>query len=141
MPETTKARKGDLILVEDVSRNHYSVAAYAEAKAAGRTLPDTTTTYRFGVVASATREGEVKSWRGLGYGDEPVAGGYPMPIRNERRWVMSAKQVDIAGVLIAAKAHHWPGHPDSPMPFDTFDEAKAVAKPYLLVKVREQAVK
>jgi hypothetical protein len=129
------AHKGDRILVEDVTANHYTTTAHAETQAAGRTLSDTTTTYTFGLVASATREGEVKTWRRIGYGDELTTGGYAEPIRYQRRWVLSAKQVDVAGVLTAAKAHHWPGNPDQPQGFDSFDEAKAVAKPFLKAAV------
>lgn len=139
MSTTTKARKGDLILVETVSRNYYSHAAYEEAKAAGRTLPTTTTKYEFGVVDSATREGFVKTWRAVGYGDALTSDGYTQKIVTypiERWWVMTAKTIDVEGVLRAAKAHHWPGHPGQPKAFDTLDEAKQVAKPFLLVAVR-----
>jgi hypothetical protein len=129
MSETTKARKGDLILVERVSRNCYSLAAYAEAKAAGRTLPDVETDYQFGVVASATRDGQVKTWRSIGWGDE-LLNASDQPIRYDRRWVKSAKCVDVTGVLVAAKAHHWPGHPGQPMPFDTFEQARDFARKF-----------
>jgi hypothetical protein len=129
--ESTKARKGDLILVERVTRNHYSVAAYAEAKAAGRTLLDVETTYEFGVVTSATREGDVKSWQAVGWGDELL--GSAQPIRNSRRWVMPAKNIDVERLIAWVKsAHHYPDHPGQPMPFSTFDEAKWFAHFYVI---------
>lgn len=135
MATTAKARKGDLILVEEVTRNHYSAAAHAEAKAAGRTLAEVEKRYKFGVVASATREGEVKTWRQVGYGEE-VTSHYAQPIGYANRWVLSAKAIDVVGALTAAKAHHWPGHPDQPRAFDSFDEARDLARPFLLVAVR-----
>lgn len=129
--EPTKARKGDLILVERVSHNHWSLAAYEEARAAGRTLPDTETDYTFGVVASATRDGVAKTWHSVGWGDELVSTGYAQPVASRlvnRYWIQPAKQVDVEAVLRAAKAHHWPNHPGQPRAFDTLDEAIEVAK-------------
>jgi len=133
--KTTKARKGDLILVEQVTANFYSVAAHAEAKAAGRTLPAVTTEYQFGAVASATREGEVKTWRAVGWG-EALLSGHAEPIRYARRWVMTAKQIDVTGALIAAKGHHYAGHPGQPKPFGTYAEARECVRPFLTVAVR-----
>lgn len=127
----TKARKGDLVLVEQVSRNYWSVAAVQEAKAAGRKLPETETSYQFGVVDSATRDGVIKTWREVGYGDDLLTGGRALPFLTfdsfVRCWVLSAKKVDVDAVLRAAKAHHWPGHPGQPKPFDSFDEAQQIA--------------
>ncbi len=140
MSKTTKARKGDLILVEEVTVNHYSVAARTEAEQAGKPLPDRTTSYRFGVVDSATRDGQVKTWRQVGFGDELISVGYAQPIRHHRRWVMPAKQTDVTAVLTAAKAHHYDGHPGQPKPFDSFAEAQAVARPHLLVAERAPVV-
>lgn len=128
-----KARKGDLILVERVSHNHWSLAAREEAKAAGRTLADTDITYEFGIVASATRDGVAKTWQSLGYGDALLS-GYAEDVKSRlvnRYWIQPAKRVDVEAVLRAAKAHHWPNHPGQPKAFDTLDEAKAVAKPHL----------
>lgn len=131
------ARKGDLILVEETRSNSYSVAAYREARAKGRELPRTTTTYAFGVVASATREGVAKSWFPVGYGDQAVS-EYAQPLTQRfglarRTWVMSRKEIDVAAVMQAAKAHHWPGHPGQPQAFDTYEEACAIARPYRLL--------
>jgi hypothetical protein len=120
-----KARKGDLVLVESISRNAYSMAAYQEARDAGRQLPETTASYQFGIVDSATRDGEVKTWRHLGESNCAAV------IRYQRRWVTSAKTIDVNAVLTAAKTHHWPGHPDSPMPFPSLKDAIDVARPFL----------
>lgn len=130
--EKVTVRKGDLILVERVSRNSYSVAAHLEAKAAGCELPSSDTSYTFGVVASATRDGIVKTWQAVGYRDELLS-TYAQPIgTGERHWTMPRKAVDISAVLAAAKAHHWPGHPGQPRPFATLEEATAVARSFRL---------
>ena len=133
MSEGVKARKGDLVLIERTEHCHWSLDARAEARAAGRELPETTTAYTFGVVASATRDGVVKTWRPVGYGADLVSGGYARPLLpRERAYVIPAKTIDVTGVLRAAKEHHWPGHPDQPKPFDSLDEAKLVARPFLI---------
>jgi hypothetical protein len=119
-----KVRRGDVILVERVDRDYYTD---------GRGVVERTS-YAFGVVASATRDGVPKAWHPVGYGDELVAEGYAQPVNSRlvnRFWVLSAKDIDVTGVLRAAKVHHWPDHPDQPMPFDSLDEAKAAARPYL----------
>jgi hypothetical protein len=138
-PDPIKARKGDLILIERVDHNYYSVAAHEEAKAAGRELPDTETTCTFGVVASATRDGQPKTWYSVGWGDELVSTGYAQPVMSRlvnRYWVQPAKQVDVEAVLHAAKAHHYPNHPGQPKPYDTFEEARDVARQH---RIEEKA--
>jgi hypothetical protein len=118
-------RKGDLILVERIDRD-YSTD--------GRGVVEHTS-YVFGVVASASRDGTPKTWHSLGYGDDLIADGYAQPVNSRlvnRFWVMSAKDIDVTGVLRAAKAHHWLNHPGQPMPFDCLDEAKATARPHLI---------
>jgi hypothetical protein len=120
MATTTKARKGDLVLVEIVL---------------DRDFTKTTTEYRFGIVASATREGLVKTWYSVGWGDELVSDS-EQPIGFQNRLVASQKDVDVNGVIKAAKAHHWPGHPHQPKAFDSLSEAQAIAKPFFLVAVK-----
>jgi hypothetical protein len=120
-----KTRKGDLILVERIDRAFYTD---------GRGVVELTS-YVFGVVASATRDGVAKACHSVGYGDDLIADGCAQPLNSRlvnRFWVLSAKDVDVTGVLRAAKAHHWPGHPGQPMPFDSLDEAKSAARPYLI---------
>ncbi len=111
----TKARKGDLVLVERVTRD-FVIGQGSQQR----------TAYDFGLVASATREGVVKTFRAVGWGDSLLSESAE-PIRHARCWVMYAKTVDVNGVLVAAKAHHWEGHPGQAKAFDTFDDAKAVA--------------
>jgi hypothetical protein len=111
-----KARKGDLIVVERVSRSYVIGAPSVE-----------TTDYAVGVVASATRDGDVKTWRALGYGDALLS-DYAQGVKYARRWVVSSKEIDVEAALRGAKANHWPGHPGQPRPFDSLDEVKAVVR-------------
>ncbi len=116
---TMEARKGDLILVE-VTERSYAIGQ-----------PNTErTTYRFGVVHSATRDGEVKTWSQVGYGDQLVSDYGQKLHRGERAYVMPKAGIDVPAVLRAAKEHHWPGHPGQPMPFDSIDEAREAARPF-----------
>ena len=114
------ARKGDLIVVECVSHSY--------AVKGPRTV---NTTYRVGVVASATRDGQVKTWQANGYGDQLLS-GYPQPIRYDHNWTTSAKEIDVDGALGAAKAHHWEGHPGQPQDFDTLEEVRVALRPFKL---------
>jgi hypothetical protein len=129
----TRARKGDLIIVETISRNAYSVAAEREARDAGRELARTVTSYGIGVVASASREGVVKAWSPVGWGGKLI-GPDGDPLRGRRCWSLSSQEVDVAGALTAAKAHHWPGHPGQPKDFDTLAEAREVIRPFVKVE-------
>lgn len=116
-----KARKGDLVLVERTERSYVIGQPSTER-----------TTYEFGVVHSATRDGVVKTWSNIGYGDELVS-VYGRPLtRAETTYVMPKSDINVTATLEAAKAHHWPGHPGQPMPFDSIDEAKDLARPFRL---------
>jgi hypothetical protein len=115
-----KARKGDLVLVEVLNRTYVIGAGTSER-----------TEYRYGVVHSATRDGQIKTWSELGFGDQ-LHSDYGQPLRG-RSWVLPKADVDVESVLKAAKAHHWPDHPGQPMPFDSFDAARDVARPYAVV--------
>lgn len=112
------ARKGDLIVVECVSHSY--------AVKGPRTV---NTTYRVGVVDSASRTGTVKTWRAVGYGDQLLS-SYAQGVKYDKHWVMSEKDVDVDGALGAAKAHHWEGHPGQPQDFDTLDEVRAALRPF-----------
>jgi hypothetical protein len=112
-----KARKGDLIVVERAERSYVIGQPSTE-----------TTTYHVGIVHSATREGDVKTWCALGYGDELVS-PYGQTVKYARRWVMPAKEIDVDAALRAAKAHHWEGHPGQPKPFDSLDAVKETLRP------------
>lgn len=114
-----KARKGDLIVVERTECDFVL----------GQ--PTERTTYQLGMVASATREGVVKSWFRPGYGDQLVNEYQSVLARNERAaYVVPKSGIDVAAVLTAAKDHHWPGHPGQPMPFDTVEEVREIARPH-----------
>jgi hypothetical protein len=111
--------------VERVDRGHYTD---------GRGVVERTS-YEFGVVASATRDGVAKTWCGVGWGDNLISDGCAQPVASRlvsRYWVLSAKEIDVDGVLRAARAHHWPNHPGQPMPFASLDDAKAAARPHLV---------
>ena len=118
------ARKGDLILIGTVHRS------YVIGQGSEESLD-----YTYGVVASATRGGEVKTYYAVGFGDDqlsPYAQPVPPSARVECRvYVMSAAEIDVMAVVRAAKAHHWPDHPGQPRGFDTLSEARAVARPFL----------
>ena len=116
-----KARKGDLVLIERTERSYVIGQPSTER-----------TTYEFGVVHSATRDGVVKTWSSLGYGDELVSSYGRQMTHRERAYVMPKSDIDVAAVLGAAKAHHWPGHPGQPMPFDSVEEARELARPFRL---------
>jgi hypothetical protein len=118
-----KARKGDLVLVERTDRT-YAIGKDNTAR----------TTYHYGVVHSASRDGVVKTWSALGYGDDMVSDVGQKVSHRETVRVMPRAEVDVDAVLHAAKAHHWPGHPGQPMPFDSFDEARDVARPHATAK-------
>lgn len=114
-----KARKGDLVLVERTEHVYYTDKPSTDR-----------TTYEFGMVHSATREGVVKTWSSLGYGEQLVS-EYGRPLtRHEKAYMMPKAEIDVEAVLWAAKAHHWPGHETQPMPFDSFETAREIARPH-----------
>lgn len=116
-----EARKGDLVLVERTQRT-YVIGQPTEER----------TTYHFGVVHSATRDGQVKTWSSLGYGDQLVSEYGQKLSTGERTYVLPQAEIDVTAALTAAKAHHWPGHPGQPMPFDSLEEARDTVRPFRL---------
>lgn len=112
--KTNAARKGDLVIVEQTRRDFIIGEGSRE-----------TTTFDIAVVASATRDGRVKTYRGVGWGDDLVSSN-AVPIRHERCYVSPAADVDIDATMQAAKAHHWPGHPGQPKAFDSLDDVRAI---------------
>lgn len=115
------ARKGDLVLVEDVSHDYVAGVGRSER-----------VSYQFGVVASATRDGLVKSFRSIGWGDDLLSESAEL-LRGRRCVVASRSDLtSVEGVLVSAKAHHWPGHPGQPMPFDSVEDARDVVRPFRL---------
>ena len=73
-------------------------------------------------VTRATRDGVAVAW-------EDVR-GYRMGAKG-RVLVIQSDRIDKADVLRVAREHHWPGHADQPMPFDSLDELRDALRPYL----------
>jgi len=120
-----EARKGDLILIE----RKEIISSLTEPRRER-------VTYEFGMVASATRDGVVKSWHMLQWGEGVISPNDVVLPRHARMWVMPKKGIDVLGALAAAKAHHWDGHPNQPKPFDTFEDARECVRPFV---IKEQA--
>jgi hypothetical protein len=121
----TTARKGDLVLIETSTR------VYVVGQPS-----ITRTEYQFGVVASATREGIVKSWQQIGWGDELLSGvAHPIDrtVGFRKAYVLPSAEIDVTAALQAAKAHHWPGHPGQPMPFDSLNDARECVRPFRIL--------
>lgn len=116
-----EARKGDLILIERKA----IITSLTEPRRER-------TTYEYGVVGSATRDGVVKTWHPLGYGDGLLSVSDSVLPRHARMWVMPRKAIDVEAALRAAKAHHWDGHPNQPKPFDTLEAAKDAIRAYVI---------
>jgi hypothetical protein len=110
----TRARKGDLVIVEQ-TRHDYIIGQGSQER----------TTFDVAVVASATRDGAVKTYRGVGWGDELLSSN-SVPARHSRCYVASAADVDLDATLAAAKAHHWEGHPGQPKSFDSLADVRAI---------------
>lgn len=119
-----KARKGDLILVGIVH------SAYVIGEGHTESLD-----YTYGVVASATRGGVVKTYYAAGYGDALLSKHAQAVPLSARVYTMPSTEIDVMGVIGAAKAHHWPGHPGQPRGFDTLSEARALAQPFLTAPI------
>lgn len=105
-----KARRGDLAVLEVESRDGGRISTW----------------YDVAKVTSVTRDGLVKTILD--------AWGTIAPV--ERRvglravHVLSAQRIDVDAALRAAAEHHWPGHPDQPMPFDTLDDVRNTLRPF-----------
>lgn len=115
LPKTrTGAKKGDLVLVKTTHRDFVIGKESTER-----------TEYRYGVVGQVDKNGIVKT-----YSTNPD-GSYPTPVRpGDQTYAANAEQVDVGAVMAAAQAHTYPNS-TTPMPFDSFDEAKALAKAHV----------
>lgn len=110
---SARARKGDLILVERTDRD-YSAGTGAGVERIS---------FHYGRVASADRDGVAKTY-------EDAYGGNPVPIKpTDRVRVMSAENVDVDAVMEASRRHTYPGT-EQAKPFDSLEEAKAIAAPH-----------
>lgn len=114
------ARKGDLVVVEQRTSTYFTGRGTVFA-----------TEFNVGVVASATREGTVKTWRHLGYGEDLLSTG-AQPIRYDKCYVLPKSRIDVDAALVAAKLHCWPGHPTQPKAFDSIEDVRECLRPLLL---------
>ena len=109
-----KARKGDLVLIERTTADYVIGQPRTER-----------TEYTYGVVASVDKNGLVKTY------SDHVDGSYPHPLmRGEKATVGAQEKVDVAGVIAASKQHTFPNS-DTPMPFRSVEDAKAILKPHV----------
>lgn len=115
LPKTrTGAKKGDLVLVKRTTRDFVIGKESTER-----------TDYTYGVVGQVDKNGIVKT-----YSTNPD-GSYPTPVRpGDQTYAANAEQVDVGAVMAAARAHTYPNS-TTPMPFDSLDEAKALAKAHV----------
>jgi hypothetical protein len=108
------ARRGNLVvLVEKVPSSAGRPAGSVEAKLAR--------------ITGLTRDGEIRTYR-------PVAPAQDWDARVERNWqgieaFVDASRFDPERAIEIARAHTWPGHPDSPMPWSSLEEAREALRP------------
>jgi hypothetical protein len=114
-----KARRGDVVLIVRTTRDYIIGQAARER-----------TDCSFALVSSITRDGMVKKVRRIAYGSDVLESAPSDLGLHDRVYVLPATDVDVTGLLAAAKAHHWPDHPNQPMPFGGVDEARELARPF-----------
>lgn len=116
-----KARKGDLVAIERTTRD-YTIGQGSQER----------TEVQLAMVESVDRNGIVKSYRTVGWGDELVSDNAVKidPIR-EKTLVGSQDRVDVRAALEAAKQHTWPDT-TQPKAYDSVEEAARVAKRFEL---------
>ena len=110
----TKAKRGDLVVIEKRTSYTTTSAGYHEA-----------TIYEVGIVTSITREGVTKAI-------ETRYGG-PTPLKNiygvGRTFIVSQDEIDVRAAAEAAWSNEWkPGYPGKP--FDSLDEVRSVVSPF-----------
>jgi hypothetical protein len=120
-PKTMKARKGDLVAVQRTTRDYVTGQGSTERAEV-----------QLAMVESVDRNGVVKSYRTVGWGDELVSDTAQKvdPVR-EKTLAVSQDRVDVRAALEAAKRHTWPNS-TQPKAFDSFEEAARVAKQFAL---------
>jgi hypothetical protein len=107
------ARRGNLVaLVEKVSN-------------AGR--PAGSVEVKLARITGLTRDGEIRTYR-------PVAPsqGWDASVERYERGIeqfVDASRLDPEKAIEIARAHTWPGHPDSPMPWSSREEAREALRP------------
>lgn len=111
-----KARKGDLVVVEETSSS-YTIGKGSEEQ----------TTVHVGVVTSTDRDGRVTGW------SRNADGSYPKKVSNrEKTYKLEAERVDVAAAIETARANPWPHNPEAKgKPFASLAEARAAVAPHL----------
>lgn len=123
------AKRGDLVVIE---QHHRDFVLHGENREYDE--------FTVGVVTSVTRDGHVKMFRRAGNFDQgkdwhgQPDRGEGIPSRMVRSYLMSAKDIDVAGALATAACHVWvtdQAHEDSTKAYDSLAEVKAALKPHL----------
>lgn len=115
-PAFTPAKRGMVLVHHETQRDYVTGQPVTERE-----------TFSIGQVTSVTRDGIVKRFRGVSWGEacEWSATDQDGPAgRHFRGRVLLAPDIDPAAAVRAAKAHHWPGHPGQPMPFSSLREVR-----------------
>lgn len=107
----TPGARGDLLVVERMTSSF--------VLGEGHKLR---TSYEAGRVTSITRERLAKRVEIPGYSGSWLTVELNGTLGYGRTWIEPKANVDVERALEAVRAHHWPGHPDSPMPFETLAE-------------------
>jgi hypothetical protein len=83
-------------------------------------------------VTSVTREGAVKAVRFARRGAPSIPVARLMP---HTTYVVPRAEFDVASALDAARAHHWPNHPDQPKHFDSLDEVRGMLIAHRITRI------
>ena len=115
-----KAKRGDSVAIVKKTRDYVMGQGTTER-----------TEVTLAKVTSITRDGWVKAFTEYGWSEST---SYPLErvISLGQALVIPASMIDPADVRAVAKAHHWPGHPDQPRPFDSLEEAREALRPHLI---------
>lgn len=115
-----KAKRGDSVAIVSETRDYVIGQGSSTA-----------TRVELGQVTSITRDGAVKAFRSLGWSDSSAR-----PIERvvgfRQAIIIPATQIAPDDVQSVAKAHHWPGHPNQPRPFESLEEVREALRPHLI---------
>jgi hypothetical protein len=109
-----KAQRGDLVVVHRTQSITFTDRVERRDE------------FRVGRVTNITRDGAVKKWAPVGFGETPVEVDR---VRDTVR-VAGQRTVDVDAALDAARAHHYDGHPEHPKPFDSLEEVRELLAPF-----------
>ncbi len=114
MTATTKARKGDLVLMSTRTR----VATW-------NGQGEIVTRVEAGIVASATRDGAVKKWQPISGMADNTTLMFPTAVRPNQTWqTYPATSVDVTEALNAARQNRYTTHTQAVAPFTSFRAAE-----------------